>query len=178
VLGTSCFESCNHIQNVVFESGSKLRHIGSSAFSGCGFLTTITIPASVEMIGDFGFKNCDGLEACLMAEDAVLVKIGKETFADCCSLRSFYFAKTVGEVGENCFIRCGPLHLLIFGSGVSLREVLVDVTLDEWLENLGFSDVTNFLKIEVNQAEVDVNFPGWVSVGGGRSTLMLIQSNK
>jgi hypothetical protein len=178
VLGVSCFESCNHIQQVVFEAGSKLRQIGSSAFSGCGFLTTITIPASVEMIGDFGFKNCDGLEACLMAEDAVLVKIGKDAFADCCSLRSFYFPKTVGKIDENFFVRCGPLHLLTFGAGVSLREVIGDVTLDEGLQNIGFAEISCLFTIEVSEEGVSLDFPGWISVGDDGSALVLIQANE
>jgi hypothetical protein len=63
------------VERVVFEPGSKLKQIDQSAFSGCEFLTSIAIPASVETIGDFAFRKCDGLEECLMNNDAVFVKI-------------------------------------------------------------------------------------------------------
>jgi hypothetical protein len=178
ILGRSCFELCNHFERVVFENGSRLRQIDRSAFSGCGFLTRMAIPASVESIRESAFKKCDGLEEFLMDEDGVLVKLGKEAFADCCSLRSFRFPKTVGEVGENCFVRCGPLHLLIFGSCESLKNIVGDVTLDERLEHIGFSAISSMFEIEVNEEGVDMDFPGWVSVGDGDSAVVLIQANK
>jgi hypothetical protein len=150
---------------VVFESGSKLRHVGPSAFTYCEFLTSIAIPASVEIIGEASFKQCGGLEECLISNDAVLVKIGKEAFADCRSLRSFYFPKTVREIDENSFVRCGPLQFLIFGSSVSLKNIVGDVSLDEALGNIGFTDISSLFKIEVNREGVDLDFPGWISVG-------------
>jgi hypothetical protein len=105
-LGTSCFESCNDIESVAFESGSKLRRIRRSALSGCELLTGIAIPASVEVIEESAFKKCDGLEECLMVEDGNLVGIGNEAFADCRSLRSFYIPRSVEGIGHNCFRGC------------------------------------------------------------------------
>jgi hypothetical protein len=97
ILGPLCFESINSIVRVVFENGSKLRQIGSSAFSGCELLASIAIPPSVELIGEFAFEMCDGLKECLIDEDGLHVKLGREAFADCCSLRSFDFPKNVVE---------------------------------------------------------------------------------
>jgi hypothetical protein len=178
ILGKSCFESCDHIQGIVFEPGSKLRQIGRSAFLGCAFLTSIAIPASVEMIEESAFKNCDGMEECLMNSDAHLLKIGKEAFADCRSLRSFCFPKTVREIDENCFCGCGPLHLLVFETGESLKNIVGDGALDEALEHIGFTDISSLFQIEVNEAGVHFDFPGWVSVDDGDSTVVLIQANK
>jgi hypothetical protein len=73
VLGTSCFELCGHAERVAFENGSKMRQIGSSAFSGCAFLTSIAIPASVEMMERPAFKKCHGLEVLLVAQASNLV---------------------------------------------------------------------------------------------------------
>jgi hypothetical protein len=61
ILWKSCFESCTHIESIVFESGSKLMHIGFSALASCDFLTSIAIPASVEVIEDSAFKCLDYL---------------------------------------------------------------------------------------------------------------------
>jgi hypothetical protein len=180
ILGKSCFASSHHVERVVFENESQLRQIGPSAFSGCDFLTSIAIPASVEMIGESAFKNCDGLEECLIDEDGVLVRMGQEAFANCRSLSSFYFSKSVRELGENCFVRCGPLHLLIFESGVSLKNIVGDLSLDEVLEHIGFTDITSLFEIEVTEdgVDFDFDFPGWVTVGGSGSTVVLVQANE
>jgi hypothetical protein len=165
-------------ERIAFELGSKLRQIGSSAFSVCEFLTNIAIPASVEIIGYFGFNKCDGPEDCLMVEDAVLMRTGKESFADCRAFRSFYVPKSVREVDENSFIRCDPLHLLTFGSCRSLKTIVGDVSLDDWLEHIGFADTSSLFEIEVNQEGADLDFPGWISVSDSVSTLVLIQASK
>jgi hypothetical protein len=180
ILGPSCFESINSIERVVFENGSKLTQIGSSAFSGCELLTSIAIPPSVEVIGEFAFEECDGLEEYLIDEDGLLVKLGREAFADYCSLRSFYFPKNVREVGERCFIRCGTLHLLIFECDLLLKSIVSDDTLDEALERIGFAGtgISSLFKIEVNQKGLDLDVPGWVSIRDGDSSTVIIQPNK
>jgi hypothetical protein len=178
ILGKSCVELSSRVKSVVFENGSKLRQIGPSAFSGCEFLTSIAIPASVEIIGDSAFKKCDGLEECLVDEDAVLVKLGKEAFADCRSLRSFCFPKTVREIDRDCFVRCGPLHLLIFVSAGSLKSIVGDVMLDKALEDIGFAEISSLFQIEVDEKEVDLEFPGWVSVSDSGSTMVLTHANE
>jgi hypothetical protein len=177
ILGKSCFESSNYLESLVFENGSKLRQIGPSAFSGCEFLTTIAIPISVEVIDKSAFSGCHGLEECLLDEDSILLRIGREAFADCRSLSSFCFPKTIGKIDENCFVRCGPLHLLIFRSGESLKKLVDDQTLDEALEHIGFAAISSLFDIEVREEGVDLDFPGRVSVDDSGSTLVLIRSN-
>jgi hypothetical protein len=138
----------------------------------------IAIPGSVDTIGDSAFKKCDGLGQRLMNENASLVRMWKEAFADCHSLRSFCFPKTVREVDEDCFIRCGPLDLLIFDSGVSLKSIVGDVSLDDALVKFGFVDITSSFTIEGHQEAVDLGFPGWIWVDDNGSCLGLIQANK
>jgi hypothetical protein len=178
VLGNSSFESSNYFERVVFEDGSKLRRIGCSAFLGCEFLTSITIPASVVTIAESAFKECGGLAECLMDENAVLVQIEDGAFADCRSLRSFYFPSSVTGIGRKCFERCVCLRRLTFGSGATLKCIVGDMTLDEALENIGFAHLSSLLEIEVNGEGVDLEFPGWVSVGNRGSTMVLVQANK
>ena len=49
-LPDSCFRG-SRIVRVTFASGSALKRIGKEAFSGCGQLREIEIPAGVEEIG-------------------------------------------------------------------------------------------------------------------------------
>jgi hypothetical protein len=178
VLRKSCFESINSFERVVFENGSKLRQIGSSAFSNCEFLTSIMVPGSVEIIGESAFRKCDGLEQCLMDRDAALVRIEEKAFTDCRSLRSFDVPKSVARIGRKCFKRCRCLHQLTFGCTATLKRIIGDVILDEALDQIGFADISGLFRIEVNDEGVDLEFPGWISVGEGDSTLVLIQANE
>ena len=49
----SCFRNSS-LSRVTFGSGSVLKRIGNSAFSGCRELREIEIPASVEVVGNAG----------------------------------------------------------------------------------------------------------------------------
>ena len=81
-IGESAFENCRSISELTFEEGSNLETIGSwafynnhnivsveipegvkeigdAAFYGCTYLENITLPSSVERIGDNGFALCN-----------------------------------------------------------------------------------------------------------------------
>jgi hypothetical protein len=175
VFGKSCFESCSHIESVVFERGSKLSRIGRSALSGCESLMSIAIPDSVEVIDQAAFKGCLGLEECLFADNSFLQMMENEAFSGCRSLRSFCVPRSVRAIGQNSFDKCASLHRLRFGSGESLMRIIGDVTLDEGLEYLGFNKISTVFKIEVAQGRVELNFPGWVSVDEAAAHLTLAQ---
>jgi hypothetical protein len=61
VIGANAFRKCR-ISSVLFESGTRLREIGSGAFAKCKRFTTFNIPESVEVIGDHCFASCSWLE--------------------------------------------------------------------------------------------------------------------
>ena len=65
-IGGGAFDSCNSLESVVFELGSRLKIIDGNgddgAFSYCTALKSITIPASCETIGCSAFKGCVALE--------------------------------------------------------------------------------------------------------------------
>jgi hypothetical protein len=185
VLGRSCFfESC-HLESIVFENGSKLRRICHSALAFCGSLTNIEIPATVEVIEESAFNGCDALEHCSIAANAVLVSIEKEAFMNCHSLRSFDVPRRVKGIGQNCFQNCGAIHRLGFGSGESVKNLIGDLALDEWLEHLGLNDISSLFRIEVSEFSdsegggggrgADLEFPGWTSVVDESSHLTLVR---
>lgn len=81
-IGESAFENCRSINQLTFKEGSNLETIGSwafynnhnllsveipegvkeigdAAFYGCTYLEDITLPSSVERIGDNGFALCN-----------------------------------------------------------------------------------------------------------------------
>jgi hypothetical protein len=51
--------------------------------------------------------------------------------------------------------------------------IVRDTTLDEALEHLGFTDISNLIRIEVENDGSDLSFPGWVSLADESSQLTL-----
>lgn len=49
-IGYSAFECCSSLRSVTFEKGSQLKYMVEGVFCDCEALTSIEIPASVEMI--------------------------------------------------------------------------------------------------------------------------------
>jgi hypothetical protein len=152
-----------------------LRRICANALSECEALTSIAIPASVEVIEEYACKRCGLLGSVQMAENAVLVEIGNGAFAECCSLRSLDLPRNVERIGRRCFKKCFPLNRLRFGSSESLNKVVGDGTFDEALEIVGLGVRSGEFKIEVNHVGDALEFPGWTSVYDRDSNLKVFR---
>lgn len=83
--------------------------IGDYAFSGCSGLTSITIPKSVSSIGDYAFEHCVGLKE-LIIED------GPETLSMGYNYEFSYYSS-----GEGLFYDC-PLKKLYLGRNLSYNN--------------------------------------------------------
>jgi hypothetical protein len=174
ILGNSCFERCDEVARVVFETGSHLVRICRSALCKCTSVTGIEIPASVEVIEEAAFKGCRGLESCVIAGNSSLVRIEKEAFSKCCSLRSFYIPIGVEAIGEKCFNKCYSLHRLRFVSNESVKKFVGDLRLDEALENIGFAEISSVFRMEFDEGGVPLDFPGWSPKCDGLARFALV----
>ena len=77
-----------------------LTTIEDGAFSGCGGLTSISLPNSVTYIGDHAFEN-SGLTSITLHEG--IGYIGAYSFAECKAITSVSFPDSVKHIGEGAF---------------------------------------------------------------------------
>ena len=89
--------------------------IGSSAFSGCTSLTSITIPNSVTFIPDDAFSGCTSLSSITIPDG--VTSIGNLAFKDCTSLASITIPSSVTETGYCAFRGCTSLTAINVATG-------------------------------------------------------------
>lgn len=105
------------LEEVIFEEGSKLKTIGTAAFKGLTKLTSISLPTSVNKIGDDAFNGCAGLKTVTFGEGNVLASVGKSAFSGCASLESINISG--GTIGNTAFSGCHALTNVTLGEGVT-----------------------------------------------------------
>lgn len=110
-----------------------LNVIGDYAFSGCGNVTGVSIPAGVSSIGQYAFSDCVGLTSICVAATACTV--GENAFFNVeniieavlpaslvphiskAALQSV--TVTGGAIGENAFTDCAELETVTLSDGVT-----------------------------------------------------------
>ncbi|MCL2244411.1 MAG: leucine-rich repeat domain-containing protein [Treponema sp.] len=144
-IGSSAFSSCSGLISLTVESGntiyrsegnciiritnnelitgcknsiipSSVTSIGSSAFSGCSGLTSITIPSSVTSIGGSAFRGCSGLTSITISSS--VTSIGNSAFWECSGLTSITIPSSVTSIGSSAFWECSGLTSIIIPSSV------------------------------------------------------------
>ncbi len=90
--------------------------IGSSAFAGCGSMTSITIPDSVNIIGGSVFADCANLTNVFIGNG--VTNIAYSAFSGCWSLKSIIIPDSVSKIGAGIFKDCISLTTVIFGKNV------------------------------------------------------------
>lgn len=70
------------------------------AFSGCSFLTSISIPETATNIGNYAFEGCTGLKSIAIPKN--VINIGDYVFSGC-NLRSVTFGAGLLSIGSNAF---------------------------------------------------------------------------
>ena len=109
-----------------FASGSKITSIsipnsvntiGESAFANCNGLTEITIPNSVNTIGKGAFKDCQNLTDITIPNS--LTTIATCTFENCSSLTNIVIPNSVSMIGESAFRNCSNLTSLNMGTSLN-----------------------------------------------------------
>lgn len=140
---TGCaFYSCDKLNEIKLPE--ELKKIYYQSFRLCGLTGTLTIPGSVEYIGNEAFSSLSSIDT-LILEDGIqcigpgtsifsncesltnisipdsVTEICGRTFFGCSSLNSVFLPNSVEKLGERCFSYCTRLELVTGGEG--LKEI-------------------------------------------------------
>ena len=115
------FSFCEKLTTVEFQLPSKLKTINASSFFSAKSLQSISLPASVEEIGDEAFGQCFELKQINLKETA-LRKLGKRAFMSCDALTDIVLPSVIDTIGDYAFSSCSALKSVTIESGVSALQ--------------------------------------------------------
>ena len=116
--------------------------IGSSAFSGCRSLTSVTIPNSVTSIGVGAFDSCSGLTSVTIGNG--VTSIGVNAFTECCSLTSITIGNSLTSIGGSAFSGCSSL------TSVTIPESVTSIG------NYAFDSCTNLTSVIIGSGVTNI----------------------
>lgn len=88
VINTEAFSSLK-ATSIIFENNSSLDEIKDLAFSSNSVISEITLPSSLQFIGDSAFSNCNKLKDISFADVNNIKRIGKNAFNGTIFLSTF-----------------------------------------------------------------------------------------
>jgi hypothetical protein len=102
IISVGCFAFCP-FSSFTINSGSRLKRIEESSFRKCSLLRSISIPATVEVLGMECFDECRSLSSFAIESGSVLNRIEAKAFSRCVALQSIRIPAKVEFLGEQCF---------------------------------------------------------------------------
>ena len=112
---TSAFEGCGGLTSVVLPNG--VTSIGNGAFKDCTGLTSISIPNTVTSVGAYAFMGCGKLTEIPIPNG--LNKICYSTFYGCASLTSVDIPASVTSIDYCAFTDCASLASVTIPASVT-----------------------------------------------------------
>ena len=111
VIPNMAFSSCKYITSVTLPS--SLNTVGVRAFYGCRSLREIKIPDSVKTIYDDAFFGCDAMTSAELG--SYLESLGMQAFYGCKSLKSVDLPMSLQEIKPSTFYGCANLTSVSLG---------------------------------------------------------------
>ncbi len=139
-IGSSAFSGCLSLTSITIPN--SVTSIDDDAFRDCTSLKSITIPDSVTEIGDWVFENCPSLISITIPDG--VTSIGDGAFEDCTSLTSITIPDSVTSIGRFAFSGCSSLKSITIPDGV--------ISID-WY---AFEDCTSLTSITIPESVTEI----------------------
>ena len=117
-IGSSAFSDCSNLTSITIPDG--VTSIGDYAFRGCSGLTSVTIGNGVTSIGSSAFYNCSKLTTITIPDS--VTSIGEDAFEDCRGLTSVTIPDSITSIGNYAFRGCYKLVEVINKSGLNITK--------------------------------------------------------
>lgn len=91
---------------------TEIANYGFGSYSYAVGLTSVTIPSSIETIGEYAFLNCRSLRTVDFAPDSQLTTIKSHAFYFCFFLYGITLPDSLTSLGDNAFKNCSALTSL------------------------------------------------------------------
>ena len=174
VIFTSAYESTELIDEGAFEdfisltsvdlSNTSITSLGDYPFYGCGELTSIKFPNTLESIGESAFEDCEKLTSIDLSKTSIKT-IDENVFYGC-ALTSVNFPNTLASIGESAFYGCTSLTSIDL-SNTAITSIddkvfqgfssLSSITLPKNLTSIGkfaFSGCTSLSSINLSETSL------------------------
>ena len=136
----STFSGCTNLKTLEIPEG--VTAIPDHALRDCTDLEEVTLPESLETIGEYAFYGSAGLKMLQMQNN--LTSAGSEAFRNCTGLKSVIFSETLSTMGEYAFAGCTGL------TEVSLPGSLATVP------DYAFQNCTGLQKLTVGEGTTEI----------------------
>ena len=108
------FARCSNLTSVTLPS--SIESIGENAFENCVSLVNINIHDNIKSIGDWAFNACKSLKNVIIGNG--VTDIGDHAFANCKNVETVTIGNSVRNIGSAAFDNCESLTSVIIGSSV------------------------------------------------------------
>ena len=99
---------------------ASVEKIGEYAFASCKELKTVKLPAGLTELEKGAFFGCSALTTVTFTEtdNAKLTAIGEGVFSECSALTSINLPASVKEIGKGAFFKCSALTAIALPAGL------------------------------------------------------------
>ena len=132
--------------------------IDQKAFAGCGSLRTVSLPASLEAIGEEAFRD-SGLQGAINLPASV-ESLGNGAFRGCAGLTSATIPGRITAIADNLFAGCENLRTVaLFAGTTEDPPVLASIG------SRAFEECRNLESITIPGLTVDGTYYGVTAIG-------------